>query len=56
MPIHRNIEEDQSLDAVIEVDVLENSRKPIFHVFANTEFLLVNGLDLHELVLVVEAK
>lgn len=56
MPIDRNIQENESLNAVIEIHILEDGREAVFHVFSNAELLLVDGLDLHEFVLVVEAQ
>jgi len=56
VPIDRNIQKNESFDAVIEIHVLEDGRKPVFHVLSDAELLFVDGLDLHEFVLVVEAQ
>lgn len=56
MAVDSDVKEDEALDAVVEVDVLEDSRKPIFHVFADADLLLIERLDLHELVLVVKGQ
>jgi uncharacterized Fe-S cluster-containing protein len=41
---------------MVKVHILEDGREAVLHVLADTHFLLVDGLDLHELVLVLEAE
>lgn len=41
---------------MVEVHVLEDGGEAIFHVLADAHLLFVDGFDLHELVLVLEAE
>ena len=51
-------EVDESLDAevAIVIEAFEQSAESFFHGFANADFLLIDGLDLHEFVLVLEVE
>lgn len=56
VPVDCEIQEDEPLDAVVEVDVVEERGQAVFHVLPDAHFLLVDGLDLDEFVLVVEGQ
>ncbi len=56
MPIDRDVQEDESFDAVIEIHVLEDGRQTVLHILADAHLLLVDRFDLHQFVLVFEAE
>lgn len=56
MTVDWDVKEDEALDTMVEVHILEDGWKTVLHVFTDTHFLLVDGLDLHELVLVFKAE
>jgi hypothetical protein len=53
-----NIEVDEALNAevAIEIKAFDESVYPSFHAFLHADLLLVDGLDLHEFVLVLKIK
>lgn len=56
VPVDCDIEEDEAFDAVVEVDVVEECGEAVLHILPDAHLLLVDGLDLDELVLVVEGQ
>ncbi len=59
IPPDGNAEKDESLDSeivAIKVEILNEGGKSSFHIFFNVHFLFVDGLDLHQFVLVIEVQ